>query len=295
MLAGTNTYSGGTTLDEGTVRVDADANLGNASGALTFDGGTLETTAIFSSSRAVTLESGGGTINFDGMGAAMYLSGIVSGSGSLTATGLLGRLYLTGTNTYTGGTIISGGSQVFVSADANLGDASGTLTFNNGTLETTASFGSSRAVTLETGGGTIDTARKSLTLSGDISGAGALTKLGSGTLVLTGASSYTGGTYVRAGTLQGDSGSLQGNILDNASVVFDQTTDGTYSGVLSGSGSLTKTGSGTLVLTGANSYAGGTTVSDGTLQGDSGACRGTSWIMPRWCSTRRRTALTAAS
>ena len=42
----------------------------------------------------------------------------------------------------------------------------------------------------------------------------------------------------------------------------------TLSGDISGSGGLTKTGSGTLVLTGANSYAGGTTVSDGTLQGE---------------------------
>jgi autotransporter-associated beta strand protein len=48
-------------------------------------------------------------------------------------------------------------------------------------------------------------------------------------------------------------------------VVFDQATDGTYSGVMSGSGSLTKQNTGTLILTGANTYSGGTTVSSGTL------------------------------
>ena len=239
-------------------------------GALTFEGGTLETTASFSSSRAVILESEGGT--FDTEGSTLTLTGVVSGSGALTKTGD-GTLVLGGTNTYSGGTALDAGT-VRVSADANLGNASGALTFDGGTLETTASFSSSRAVTLEDGGGTIDTQGNSLALAGDLSGTGTLTKTGAGTLVLTGINSYTGGTTVSEGTLQGDSDSLQGNILDNASVVFDQTANGTYSGNLSGTGTLTKTGTGTLVLTGTNSYTGGTTVSVGTLQGDSGSLQG---------------------
>ena len=42
-----------------------------------------------------------------------------------------------------------------------------------------------------------------------------------------------------AGTLIGNSLSLQGNITNNASVVFNQTGTGTYAGVMSGSGSMT--------------------------------------------------------
>jgi len=77
--------------------------------------------------------------------------------------------------------------------------------------------------------------------------------------------SLTGGTTVNKGTLQGNAVSLQGNIANNAAVVFDQSVPGTYGGSMSGSGSLTKIGNGLLTLSGSNSYTGGTTVEDGTL------------------------------
>jgi autotransporter-associated beta strand protein len=86
----------------------------------------------------------------------------------------------------------------------------------------------------------------SLTISGNISGAAALTKLGSGTLTLSGNSSYSGGTTISAGILQIGSGILPGAI--------------------SGSGALTKIGSATLTLSGSNSYTGGTTISGGRLE-----------------------------
>ena len=59
-------------------------------------------------------------------------------------------------------------------------------------------------------------------------------------LILTGTNSYAGGTTVSAGTLQGNTTSLQGNIVNNAAVVFDQAATGTYAGAMSGTGSLTK-------------------------------------------------------
>ncbi len=74
----------------------------------------------------------------------------------------------------------------------------------------------------------------STTFSGAIGGTGALVKAGSGTLTLTGANSYGGGTTVNAGTLAGTTTSLQGAIANNATVTFDQTTDGTYAGAMSG-------------------------------------------------------------
>ena len=79
-------------------------------------------------------------------------------------------------------------------------------------------------------------------------------KNGAGTTILTGANAYSGGTTVNAGILQGNTAGLQGNILNNASVVFDQTGEGTYAGTMSGTGALTKSGAGTVTLTGTNTY-----------------------------------------
>ena len=82
-------------------------------------------------------------------------------------------------------------------------------------------------------------------------------------MILSGNNSYGSATNITAGTLQGNTTSLQGYIYNLSSVVFDQTTDGTYAGNMEGSGSLTKSGSGTLFLTGNNTYTGATTVSAG--------------------------------
>ena len=104
------------------------------------------------------------------------------------------------------------------------------------------------------------------TISGGISGTGGITKAGTGTLTtLTRANTYTGGTTVSAGNLQGDSTSLQGAITNNARVTFNQTAAGAYAGTMSGTGALTKTGTGTLTLSGANTYTGGTTIDAGVL------------------------------
>ena len=101
-----------------------------------------------------------------------------------------------------------------------------------------------------------------------------MTKQGTGILTLSGSNSYTGGTTINAGTLQGDSVSLQGDITNNSALIFDQTIAGTYGDIISGGGTVTKQGSGTLTLSGANTYSGGTTVSDGTLQGDATSLQG---------------------
>jgi autotransporter-associated beta strand protein len=94
---------------------------------------------------------------------------------------------------------------------------------------------------------------------------GGLTKAGSGKLTLSGANTYALGTLVSAGTLEGTTTSLQGNITNNSAVIINQTANGTYSGVISGTGTLTKQGSGTATLSGVNTFSGNTTVSAGTL------------------------------
>ena len=95
---------------------------------------------------------------------------------------------------------------------------------------------------------------------------------------MTGASTYTGGTTISAGTLQigngGTTGSLVGNIVDNGALIFNRSNAVTYGGAVSGSGTLTKQGAGTLTLTGANTYTGGTTIAAGTLQIGNGGTTG---------------------
>ena len=115
---------------------------------------------------------------------------------------------LSGTNLYTGGTIIESGT-LAVSADNNLGAASGGLAIGGGILQFLSSFGTARNITLNAGGGTFDTNGNNDTLAGNVGGSGGLTKLGSGTLILNGTDSYAGATTVAAGKLEVD-GSITG-------------------------------------------------------------------------------------
>jgi fibronectin-binding autotransporter adhesin len=247
ILTGNNTYSGGTTVSGGILQGNTTSLQGN----------------ILNNAN----------VTFNQLTAGTY-AGAISGGGSLAKIGA-GTLTLTGNNTQTGGTTINGGA-ISVAADANLGGAAGTLAFGGGTLQTTGTFSMSRATTLNSGGGTFDAASgTTLTHDGAIGGIGGLTKSGAGTLVLLGNNLYSGGTTVSGGVLQGDTTSLQGTILNNANVAFNQATTGTYAGAMSGTGSLSKSGSGTLILSGSNSYSGGTTVSAGILQGSTLSLQGT--------------------
>jgi autotransporter-associated beta strand protein len=104
-----------------------------------------------------------------------------------------------------------------------------------------------------------------VTVANTIRGAGSIAKTGAGTLTLTGANTYTGGTTVSQGTLVGNSTSIRGALANNAAVVFNQPTNGTFTGAISGSGSLAKEGAGNLTLSGVNTSTGPTFVKAGTL------------------------------
>ena len=99
-----------------------------------------------------------------------------------------------------------------------------------------------------------------------------------GSVTLLGNNTYTGGTMISAGTLQvgngGPTGSISGNVLDNAALVVDVSGNPTFAGAISGSGGLAQSGTGVLTLLASNSYTGGTTISAGTLQLGNGGLTG---------------------
>jgi len=261
-LGGPNTYTGGTTITGGTIAVQTN-NTALGTGALTFNGAgtTLQAgTTGLNLANGITLTSAG-TVNTNGQN--LTLSGLIGGAGGLVKNNA-GTLTLLGPNIYTGGTTLGGGA-LAVNNDGNLGTAAGGLTFTGGTLRTLVNgFLSARSILLTTTGA-IDTNGVDATLSGPITGAGGLTKLGNGNLTLLGNNNYTGGTTISGGSLTGNTTSIQGNVLNNGAIVFDQAVAGTFAGSMSGAGSLTKVNGGNLTLTGTNTYTGGTTVSGGTL------------------------------
>ncbi len=142
----------------------------------------------------------------------------------------------------------------------NIGAAEGDLAAAAGMLQASSAVfgaGNSSIVFNHTDTGYI--------FSTPISGNGEVRQL-AGTTILTGANSWSGGTTISGGMLAGNTTSLVGDILNNATLAFDQSADGSFSGAVSGTGSLVKLGNGVLTLTGTNSYGGGTTVSAGTLR-----------------------------
>src|SRR5690606_21551986 len=108
----------------------------------------------------------------------------------------------------------------------------------------------------------------SLTFGGVVSGTGSLSQAGSGTTVLTGTNTYSGGTSITAGTLQigagGTAGSIVGDVANDGVLAFDRSDAATFSGAISGQGKVVQKGTGETVFTGNNTYSGGLTVASGT-------------------------------
>ena len=260
-LSGVNSYQGGTAINGGTVAVTADANLGAAAGGLAFGGGTLQFLSGFTTNRTVTLSAGGGTFDTNGNNAT--LAGAIGGAGGLTKVGA-GTMTLSGASTYLGGTTVNAGT--LQAGAANVFAPASAYTIANGATLNLAGFNQSigslagaGAVTLGAATLTTGNDNTSTTFSGAISGTGGLTKIGTGTLLLTGTSNYTGATTVNAGTL-----SVNGSIASSALTVNAGGTiggNGTIGNTTINGGTLspgnsigTLTVQGNLVLTSASAY-----------------------------------------
>ncbi len=302
-------------------------------------------TLTFSNTGAVVFSSSSdpANITFTGSNTSTNTFNLVigdSGTGANVTTVLksgTGEWVLNATNTYSGGTILSTGTLAIKTAGA-LG--TGLLTINGGSLDNTNgsaltlsgnnaqawnsswTYVGSNALSMNTGNValnasiTLTVTASTLTVGGVISDSGygySLSKAGSGTLVLSGANTYSGNTNVSAGTLTlGSNVALQnstlnytggtisfgtltnatlGGLAGSTNLAINNTTPAgvavtlntalgsanTYSGILSGAGSISMNGSGTETLSGASTYTGTTTVNSGTLV-LSGARTGTAGV-----------------
>lgn len=282
-LGGANSYSGDTIVNAGELHAGAtnalspnsNVSLADAAGViLNLNGFTNEIGALSNGGMAGgNVLLGAGTLITGSRGSTTY-AGSISGSGGLEKVGAT-TFTLTGTNVYSGPTIVHAGILFIGSANAFpsgsaiiLDDVVGdeidfiAFPFTASSLTGGGANGGNvflDAATLTTGSGA------STTYSGSIRGTGGLIKEGATTFIMNGTNSYTGGTTVNGGTLQGNTASLQGTITNHAAVVFDQPTNGTYSGNMSGTGSLTKENVGKLELTGTISITGPTNILAGDL------------------------------
>ena len=157
-----------------------------------------------------------------GSGDSLTLSGVVSGSGSLNKADS-GTLILSGSNTYSGATVINGGT-LSIAGDGNLG--TGNLQLQDGTLRVTGASTIDNAIVLGAGlfVNTIETTSDT-SLSGVISGSGDVFKTGSGTLTLSASNSATGMFTASAGT-----------VLINGS--YDGQVSAQSAGTVGGNGTL---------------------------------------------------------
>jgi len=247
-----------------------------------YTGGTIVAgdTVLLNDGATVT-----GNVTDDGVLQFNQTSGLtiannITGSGTVSLTNS-GTLTLSGNNGLTGLSQINGGVLALGSGNALAG--SGSISFGGGALQYSVSNTADYSSRIQNSGSgiAIDTNGQSVTFATALasSNTGGLTKQGIGTLTLSGNSAYTGVTRVTSGTLQvgagSTTGSITGDVVNNAALVFNRSNALTYAGAISGTGALTKLGASITTLTGSSSYTGGTTITSGTLRLGTGNSGGT--------------------
>jgi len=206
--------TGSGTLYWGGPSISGAVGNGSINSPITIAGGTvvLMHNTVLSPAGVGTLGSQGivnnGTLfKYDAPSKAQTLTGVISGSGNLEVAN--GTLTLSGASTYTGNTVLSGGSLIVNGAESSgifgpLG-VGGTVSFTGGTLQYSVNNTfdySPRFSTAASQAYRIDTGGQSVTLTNALTSAGGtFTKLGSGTLTISGANTYSGLTTVSAGKL----------------------------------------------------------------------------------------------
>jgi autotransporter-associated beta strand protein len=306
-LTGSNTYSGTTMIVDGQIVV-GNANALQNSTVDIWDDNRLDVTT-----HAINANLGGlagyGNLNIGsqiltvgGNNESTTYSGELSGiGGSLIKTGT-GALTLEGIGNFTGTTDIDAG-QIIMKHFAALAFSTVSINTANGLDVTTHVSGANLGGLAGPGNLNIGSQNfvvgansESTIYEGELSGVGgSLWKLGTGTLTLTGANTYSGGTIISSGTVavaaDGNLGNASAPLtfsggvfsvlrydaafdlaasrsvsLEGGGGTFDTNGfDTTLAQAVAGTGGLTKTGAGTLTLTGANTYSGGTTINGGTL------------------------------
>lgn len=259
----------GSLINNGTGRLSVKSNF-TVTGTLTNTGTVTVAPGTTLSFAAITNNAGGTITN------AGTILGGVNNVGSLTSTGVIGtgilnsgtallQGQLNGVLIGTGGTItqtgvVSGITQVQLTAPA-VWNLAGFAT----SIDSLAGTGGSvqlGSADLITGTDNAPTA-----FGGVISGTGRLIKVGTGSFVLSGSNSYSGGTIITTGRLTGSTTSLQGAIQTSALLEFNQAAAGIFAGRISGTGTVVKTGAGLLELTGDNAgLTGATTLLGGELR-----------------------------
>jgi fibronectin-binding autotransporter adhesin len=283
-LSGNNTYSG-TTHIYGKYDLYSQNSLGSGQ-LLFYNGSTLLASsggAAKTISNNINLVSGSTTIDISfGTSSDFNLSGIISGSGKIVLTGDVNSRWvnLSGNNTFSGGIDINSSSApslkpiVRISHNSALGSGTitsyGTTNYSNivfmGNYSVSNAFVTNSSSTYLN----FDTQGYTVTLSGVLSGAGTVSKAGSGTLNLSGASNnLTGDLVISAGELAtSGSGRLastySGDISNSGTLNYGSSATTTSSGVTSGSG-VVKVSAGTVTLSGTNTYTGETQITGGTL------------------------------
>jgi fibronectin-binding autotransporter adhesin len=220
----------------------------------------------------ITVDNSINDYSFSGVGG-------IAGAGGITKAGT-SRLTVSTANSFDGPVAVNAGSLVMGNATALGSTLAGTSVAVGATLDlggqavgaepialagtlANSAGSASLAGPVELTGTATFAVAADVALSGDLTGSGSLVKTGVGRLALPATATYAGTTTVSAGTLAGSTANLPAMITNDGTVEFAQGSAGTYSGSITGSGSLAKTGAGQLTLASAGGFSGGVTISAG--------------------------------